>query len=87
MCIRDRFAVMMSHCREGHEGGDYTVQACLQVFSAGIVGVLAGIVADQIQSYQMMFFFAGGSALISLFAVYLYKRSQSSTSVDRNAFN
>ncbi len=81
------FAVMMSHCREGHEGGDYTVQACLQVFSAGIVGVLAGIVADQIQSYQLMFFFAGGSALISLFAVYLYKRSQSSISVDRNAFN
>ena len=36
------FAVMMSLCRRGWEGTDFTVQASLQVVAAGLFGVAGG---------------------------------------------
>ncbi|GAA3941365.1 MFS transporter [Litoribacillus peritrichatus] len=70
------FAVMMGHCRKQHEGGDYTVQACLQVFAAGLVGVLAGVMGDWIQDYQVMFMVSGLSGVLAILALVLYRPVQ-----------
>jgi hypothetical protein len=38
------FALMMSYCRPGSEGSDFTLQASLQVIVAGTLGMLSGFV-------------------------------------------
>ncbi len=48
------FAMMMEHCRDGHEGTDYSLQACIQVSVAGVGGVMAGVVAGQL-GYTVLF--------------------------------
>lgn len=40
------FAAMMRHCRESHEGADYTLQASIQIALAGIVGATSGLIAN-----------------------------------------
>ncbi len=66
------FAVMMKHCRKTHEGGDYTLQACLQVFSAGIAGVLGGVLADAMGNYEWSFIVAAALGLLTLLALARY---------------
>ena len=51
------FAMMMEHCRKGHEGTDYSLQACIQVSVAGLGGVLAGVIASQL-GYTSLFILA-----------------------------
>ena len=48
------FAMMMEHCREKHEGTDYSLQACIQVSIAGLGGVMAGVIANQF-GYSQLF--------------------------------
>lgn len=36
------FALMMNQCRPGHEGADFTIQACAQVVVAGLIGAMSG---------------------------------------------
>ncbi|GIZ53366.1 MFS transporter [Noviherbaspirillum aridicola] len=52
------FAVMMDRCRAGHEGGDYTFQACLQVLAAGAAGAFSGVAASAL-GYGGHFVLAG----------------------------
>ncbi|MCH8498924.1 MAG: hypothetical protein LAT63_10625 [Marinobacter sp.] len=65
------FAVMMSFCREGWEGTDYTIQASLQVVSAGVLGLLGGVIA-QILGYGQLFVLAGllGAGVLVLMVRY-----------------
>lgn len=71
------FAIMMGHCRKQHEGGDYTLQACLQVFSAGLAGALGGFVADALGNYSLSFMVAAGLGVFTLLAIFLYiKKAQ-----------
>jgi MFS transporter, PAT family, beta-lactamase induction signal transducer AmpG len=53
------FTCMMSHCRGGHEGSDYTVQASIVVLSTGSAAGVSGFVAEAI-GYSSMFFVATG---------------------------
>lgn len=62
------FALMMDQCRPGHEGGDYTIQACIQVLAAGIVGSLSGFTAGAL-GYAGHFLLAGlAGVLASVYA-------------------
>lgn len=36
------FAMMMNQCRPGHEGADFTIQACAQVVVSGLIGAMSG---------------------------------------------
>ncbi len=65
------FAIMMRHCRPGHEGADYTFQACIQVLLAGILGALSGIVADY-SGYGVIYGLCALFGVISLFFVINY---------------
>ena len=60
------FALMMNYCREHHEGGDYTLQACMQVFAAGLAGVLGGVLWDLTEQYQWVYLLAGSAAVLVL---------------------
>lgn len=66
------FAIMMGHCRKQHEGGDYTLQACIQVFSAGLAGALGGVVADALNNYTMSFLVAAGLGVFTLISISVY---------------
>lgn len=48
------FAAMMSFCRVGHEGGDFSLQTALQVVIAGTFSVFAGLLA-QILGYSGLY--------------------------------
>ncbi len=48
------FAVMMSLCRKGWEGTDFTVQASIQVVFAGLFGLAGGVMAEM-AGYTMLF--------------------------------
>jgi len=73
------FALMMGQCREGHEGSDYTVQACIQVVMSGVVGALSGFVA-KLAGYEPLFLTAGFLGLLALLPVYIYFSKQPSES-------
>ena len=62
------FAAMMSHCREGHEGGDYTVQASLQIVLAGVVGALSGFIVDA-SGYADLYLSCALAGIVSLLVV------------------
>lgn len=66
------FAFMMGHCRKSHEGGDYTLQACIQVFAAGLAGAFSGWLGDLLGNYQWSFLVAGACALLALVALNFY---------------
>lgn len=59
------FAAMMSYCRQGHEGGDYTIQASLHMTIAGTLGMLSGFVATAI-GYNAHFMLAGCLGFVAL---------------------
>ena len=65
------FALMMGQCRKGHEGSDYTVQACIQVVMSGVVGALSGFVA-KLAGYQSLYIAAGVLGALALIPVYIY---------------
>ncbi|WP_284383503.1 MFS transporter [Litoribrevibacter albus] len=66
------FAIMMGHCRKTHEGGDYTLQACVQVLSAGIAGALGGMIADVLNNYVWSFLFAASLGVLALISLGVY---------------
>jgi MFS transporter, PAT family, beta-lactamase induction signal transducer AmpG len=51
------FSSMMSHCRPGHEGSDYTVQASLVVLTTGAGSALSGFGAETL-GYGGLFWIA-----------------------------
>jgi MFS transporter, PAT family, beta-lactamase induction signal transducer AmpG len=51
------FSSMMSHCRPGHEGSDYTVQASLVVLTTGAGSALSGFGAETL-GYAGLFWMA-----------------------------
>ena len=65
------FALMMGQCRKGHEGSDYTVQACIQVVMSGVVGALSGFIV-KLAGYQILYMVAGLLGVLSLIPVYIY---------------
>ena len=69
------FAVMMSHCRAEHEGADFTLQACVQLLLAGLVGASSGWLAQAL-GYPSLFVLAGLLGLGMLLIVERYFRRQ-----------
>lgn len=67
------FAVMMSLCRQGWEGTDFTVQASIQVVSAGLFGLIGGLMAEA-TGYAPLLMLAG--ALGALVVATLAQRSR-----------
>ena len=65
------FAVMMNQCRPGHEGADYTAQACAQVVLGGLIGGLSGFSANLL-GFGGHFVVAGLLALAALGLVWRY---------------
>lgn len=65
------FAVMMSMCRSGHEGGDYTLQASLQMLVAGTLGVLSGWSVKWL-GYGVHFLIAGVFSFAALIPVMVW---------------
>ena len=70
------FSLMMSQCRVGHEGADFTVQASIQVLISGIVGALSGVIAS-ILGFTYLFVLAGLLGVLAMFPVMHYFRSKS----------
>ncbi|GIZ10617.1 MFS transporter [Pseudomonas sp. NCCP-436] len=68
------FAAMMRMCRPAHEGGDFTLQASIQVLLAGVVGSASGWLAELL-GYQGLFVGAGLLGLLVLSAVPWQARS------------
>ena len=68
------FAFMMGHCRKSHEGGDYTLQACIQVLSAGVAGALGGVIGDMLGDYSSSFIVAGSLAICPMLALLVYAK-------------
>ncbi|MDO8698029.1 MAG: MFS transporter, partial [Pseudomonas sp.] len=67
------FAVMMGQCRPEHEGADFTLQACVQLLLAGIVGAASGMLAKWL-GYPSVFIGAGVLGLLALVVVGYYFR-------------
>ena len=67
------FAVMMSFCRAEHEGADFTLQACVQLLLAGLVGAGSGLLAQWL-GYAPLFLLAGALGLVGLMVVAGYFR-------------
>lgn len=61
------FAGMMAWCRTHHEGSDYTLQACLQVLTAGLAGVLSGVLAT-VLGYEYFLMVAALAGAVVAFA-------------------
>ena len=76
------FAVMMSHCRSEHEGADFTLQACVQLLLAGLVGAASGVLAQWL-GYRMLFLLAGALGLLMLALVWRYYRQLPALSTGR----
>jgi MFS family permease len=67
------FAVMMGQCRPEHEGADFTLQACVQLLLAGLVGAASGVLAKWL-GYPALFIGAGVLGLLALLVVGYYFR-------------
>ncbi|MBZ2168262.1 MFS transporter [Marinobacter sp. F4216] len=67
------FAVMMSLCRKDWAGTDFTLQASIQVVTAGLFGLVGGVIA-QVTSYAFMLLFAGGLGVLVLLVFALRTR-------------
>lgn len=65
------FAVMMSQCRAAHEGGDFTLQASVQIILAGLVGAMSGLTAKAL-GYEGHFLAAALLAGLALLGVIRY---------------
>lgn len=62
------FALMMSYCREGHEGGDFTLQVSLHMMIAGLFGMLSGFLVKML-GYDMHFMITAGFGVLALLPV------------------
>lgn len=70
------FTCMMSHCRPGHEGSDYTLQASIVVVSTGSVAALSGFLTE-VLGYSSLFFLSCALAVVAaLFAFWVTERPQ-----------
>ena len=78
------FAVMMRQCRAEHEGADFTLQACVQLLLAGVVGALSGVLAKML-GYQALFLSAGVLGLLALAVVGYYFARQPTPEQDAAA--
>jgi predicted MFS family arabinose efflux permease len=67
------FALMMGWCRQHSEGGDYSLQAALQVVTSGLAGMASGFVASAL-GYRAFFLLAGILGLMVLIPVWRYLR-------------
>ena len=67
------FAAMMRQCRAEHEGADFTLQACVHLLLAGLVGAASGVLAKAL-GYPALFVAAGLLGLLALAAVPYYAR-------------
>jgi MFS family permease len=78
------FAAMMRLCRAEHEGADFTLQACVQLLLAGMVGALSGLLAKSL-GYCAVFLGAGALGLLALplVAYYFSKTAQRSSATTR----
>lgn len=65
------FAVMMRQCRPEHEGADFTLQACVQLLLAGIVGASSGVLVQWL-GYFGLFVSAGVLGGLALALVWGY---------------
>jgi MFS family permease len=65
------FAAMMRQCRPEHEGADFTLQACVQLLLAGLVGASSGWLAEQL-GYAGLFTSAAVLGVLALPLVLLY---------------
>lgn len=68
------FAVMMSLCRKGWEGTDFTVQASIQVVCAGVFGLIGGLTAEAI-GYATLLVLAGGLGALVIATLALQSRN------------
>lgn len=78
------FAVMMRQCRAEHEGADFTLQACVQLLLAGVVGALSGVLA-KLLGYPALFLTAGVLGLLALVLVGYYFARQRAPEQDAAA--
>lgn len=67
------FAMMMSQCRPGCEGSDYTTQACLEVSIGGAISALSGFFVKY-YGYETLFLASAGVGCITLLPVAYYFR-------------
>ena len=65
------FALMMRMCRPEHEGADFTLQACVQLMLAGLVGAVSGVLGKTL-GYPAVFLSAGLLGLLALPLVAYY---------------
>ena len=71
------FTMMMDHCRAGHEGSDYTLQASVQLMAAGSFTLLSGFSAAWL-GYSGHFLLAAGLGSLALMAALLWWRARQS---------
>jgi hypothetical protein len=67
------FAMMMSHCRPGVEGSDYTTQACLEVSIGGAASALSGFFVKY-YGYEVLFLTSAAVGMMTLLPVAYYFR-------------
>lgn len=62
------FAGMMSQCRSGHEGADYTIQMSAQLLLAGLIGTISGLLAGSF-GYQALYWVTLSIGILSIWLV------------------
>ena len=72
------FALMMSYCREGHEGGDFTLQVSMHMVIAGLFGMFSGFLAKGL-GYELHFIIAAGLGMLALLPVLLLVKQERGT--------
>lgn len=65
------FALMMHYCREGHEGGDFTLQVSLHMMIAGVFGMFSGYLVKAV-GYDIHFTAAACMGLLALLPVIFF---------------
>lgn len=68
------FTLMMARCRDGHEGVDYTLQACLVLMSSGVFTLVSGVSAEWL-GYSNHFLLSAGLALAAIMPAIFWKRA------------
>ncbi|MDF1781222.1 MAG: MFS transporter [Alcanivoracaceae bacterium] len=68
------FTMMMDRCRAGHEGVDYTMQACLVLMSSGLFTLVSGYSAAQ-WGFSAHFLLSAALALAAIMPAIFWKRA------------
>lgn len=69
------FTLMMARCRPGHEGVDYTLQACLVLMSAGLFTLVSGVSAAAL-GYNHHFALSAALALLAIMPAIFWRRER-----------